>query len=330
MAPGFLRSLLFPWTLLGVSALLLSSEEAAGQQPRDTVVEVSANVQLAPAQISLTWKASSFPITLQKVFRRLKGESAWVDVATPANGELSYTDEEVVVGASYEYLIYRSLDAAEPAYAAGYLSAGIRLPLVERRGRVILLVDATMSAPLEVELSRFMADLQGDGWEVARQDVSRSLPVPAVKALVQSLHAQQPSSTRALILFGHIPVPYSGELAPDGHPDHRGAWPADVYYADLDGAWTDSVVNNEGPARSENRNVPGDGKFDQSSLPSSLELEVGRIDLAGMESVSNGLTEAALLRQYLDRNHAFRHQLGAFRFHPPARIDRRQLRLLWR
>mgnify|MGYP000013517969 CR=1 FL=1 len=34
-------------------------------------------------------------------------------------------------------------------------------------------------------------------------------------------------------------MPYSGNIYPDGHTDHRGAWPADTYYGDIDG---DNVV----------------------------------------------------------------------------------------
>lgn len=30
-----------------------------------------------------------------------------------------------------------------------------------------------------------------------------------------------------IFLFGDIAVPYSGDINPDAHPDHKGAWPAD-------------------------------------------------------------------------------------------------------
>jgi hypothetical protein len=43
---------------------------------------------------------------------------------------------------------------------------------------------------------------------------------------------------------------------------------ADVYYADLDGTWTDASVNNTSASSPRNHNVRGDGKFDQSKVPS--------------------------------------------------------------
>ena len=47
-----------------------------------------------------------------------------------------------------------------------------------------------------------------------------------------------------MFLFGHVPVPYSGDIVPDGHaPDHQGAWPCDGFYGDMDGLWTDCSVN---------------------------------------------------------------------------------------
>jgi hypothetical protein len=58
--------------------------------------------------------------------------------------------------------------------------------------------------------------------------------------------------------------------------------------------------------------VPGDGKFDQSTIPSDLELEVGRVDLANMTCFSNktpSRSELDLLRQYLNKDHNFRHGL---------------------
>ncbi|HYR57303.1 MAG TPA: choice-of-anchor D domain-containing protein, partial [Chthoniobacteraceae bacterium] len=45
-------------------------------------------------------------------------------------------------------------------------------------------------------------------------------------------------------------------------------------------------------------------------IPSDVELQVGRIDLANMPSFT--MSETELLRQYFGRDHAFRQQLGAY------------------
>src|SRR5690606_19757782 len=128
----------------------------------------------------------------------------------------------------------------------------------------------------------------GDGWLVARSEVSRTGTVPAVKAVIKSRYDESPGNTKAVFLLGHVPVPYSGNVCPDGHgepdpaPHHRGAWPADAYYGDMDGVWTDSTVDHAeaNVDGTRNDNVPGDGKFDQSLLVGEHlpELVVGRVD----------------------------------------------------
>ncbi len=292
--------------------VLFSDGFARAQSSRDTVIEVSALVQESPAQITLAWPGTSDPVTLQKLFRKVKGAPVWTDIATLPNAATGYIDSAVMVGVSYEYFVLRIFRTTDPGSASGYLNAGIRLPLAPARGRAILLVDDTMAAGLATELTRFAGDLVGDGWTVVRQDVPRTATAAATKAVVQTLFNADPEKTRSLILIGHVPVPYSGNLYPDGHPDHRGAWPADVYYGDMNGTWTDSSVDDAGASRAENRNIPGDGKFDQSGVPGDVKLGVGRIDLASMPSASAGLSELDLLRQYLDRNHAFRHKTGPY------------------
>ncbi|MCC5790853.1 MAG: fibronectin type III domain-containing protein [Opitutales bacterium] len=117
---------------------------------------------------------------------------------------------------------------------------------------------------------------------------------------------------KAVILLGRIPVPYSGDINPDAHSDHKGAWPADTYYADLTGTWTDDTVNNTSANQSRNHNVPGDGKFDQNALPESANIAVGRIDMANLSGFEAGNNETDLLRNYLRKNHEFRHQLNAY------------------
>lgn len=64
--------------------------------------------------------------------------------------------------------------------ASGVLYSGIALPPVDRRGRIILLVDETMAAPLTGELERLERDLAGDGWTVLRHDVTRQATVGAM------------------------------------------------------------------------------------------------------------------------------------------------------
>src|SRR5262249_22985188 len=126
-----------------------------------------------------------------------------------------------------------------------------------------------------------------------------------------------PEHTQAVFLLGHIPVPYSGDLAPDGHVEHMGAWPADLYYGVLDGEWTDANVNDASASDPRNWNVPGDWKFDQSEPTSAVALHVGRVDFAHLPA--SALSEVELLRQYLRKDHNFRQ--GRLQAQPRGLID---------
>lgn len=198
------------------------------------------------------------------------------------------------------------LAAGSPQMAPmfGYILAGIEVPAEEAHGGILVLVDEEFADPLAAELDRLKKDLIGEGW-MAQQEVvpAGSTPV-AVKTTIMQYYNAMPD-LRALLLIGHVPVPYSGLIAPDEHPEHLGAWPADLYYAEMDGPWTDEVVNwNVWSVPSRNHNIVGDGKFDQSVLPSDVDLILGRVDFDGLNVFAQDGTE--LLRSYLDRNHAFR------------------------
>lgn len=268
---------------------------------------VSAEVQASPAQIQLRWSADS-SATGYSISRR--SGNSWGQVGSVGGSATSWTDSGISVGQAYEYRVVKSTSVGYSG--TGYLLAGIQAPCAENRGKVILLVDNTFSTSLAAELTRMEWDLAGDGWTVLRRDVSRNDSTPNIKNLIRSIYNADPSNTKAVFLFGHIPVPYSGNFNPDGHPDHQGAWPADVYYGDMDGNWSDSSTYSSGASRPSNQNSPGDGKFDQSEMPSSAEIAVGRVDFSNMTCYANktpSRSELDLLRAYLNKDHNFRHRV---------------------
>jgi hypothetical protein len=293
------RGRLVAGILVWGAAFVLRSAPAAGQATSDYAVQVTAAVQSAPPRITLAWPAFA-GATAHTVYRKAWGAASWgTAVATLAGTATGYADGAVAVGTPYEYEVVR----AAAVTGTGYVATGIDLPLVEDRGKVVLVVDASMAAALVVELARLQRDLAGDGWTVLRHDVARTATVPSVKALVKADYDADPTHVKSVFLLGHVPVPYSGSIAPDGHSDHVGAWPADLYYGEMDGTWTDTQTLT-GTGRQSN--VPGDGKFDQSYAPSGLvELAVGRVDLANMPAFAPK-TEVDLLRQYLNKDHGFR------------------------
>ena len=282
-------------------------------------VQVSSAVQVSPPQISLSWPQDTTATpNSYTVYRKAPAATAWGGGTTLPGSATSYVDNGVAVGTAYEYAVVKNAGGYN---GYGYIETGINVPLVENRGKVVLVVDNTYAAQLSAELNRLQHDLAGDGWTVLRHDVGRNDSVASVKNLIKADYNADAANVKAVFLFGHVPVPYSGLLNPDGHPEHYGAWPADVYYGDMDGNWTDNSVNyrqtaNTDPADAARlTNVPGDGKFDQTTIPSAVELQVGGVDLANMPGrlVWGGSptfpSEQELLRQYLNKDHNFRHKL---------------------
>src|SRR5439155_19254516 len=99
---------------------------------------------------------------------------------------------------------------------------------------------------------------------------------------------------------------------------HFRGFPADVFYADIDGLWTDELVAWPPPERHETRNYPGDGHYDQSTIPSPVELEAGRVDLFNLPAFLPR-TEKDFLRLYLDKDHEYRH--GIWKLERRALVD---------
>lgn len=283
---------------------------------RDWTIQVTTTVQTIPPAIKFSW----LPInkgTEVSIFRKAKTDLYFNlnnPIATLAGTATTFTDNKVLVGQSYEYFIRGYGDDANP-YT--YINAGIEVAQVDYKGKIILLVDSSFVTSLYPELNRLVADMTGDGWQVIRHDVLRTATVTSVKALIKTDYDADKTNVKAVFLFGHVPVPYSGTGGWDGHSDHSGAWPADGYYADMIGTWTDNIESTTQARRSENWNLIGDGKFDQSYFPALTTLQIGRVDLEDMPAFL--VSEEALLRQYLNKDHNFRHK--KFSAEPRAIMD---------
>ena len=282
--------------------LLLLSVAVHGIDPKDVAVQVRAEINFPPG-ITLHWaKDTSGTATNYTVSRMQEGELDFKTVATLNGTATSFVDVDIVPGVRYEYEV---LKKSSDHTGVGYAYSGIDVPATEARGTILLLVDQTIASELQPELARLTQDLEGDGWTVLREDVDRSGTVASVQSLIESHVRENPDGVKSVFLFGHIPVPYSGFIVPDGHnPDHLGAWPADVRYTTL-GTWTDIRKKSISPSDLRNQNQPGDGKYDQSTLPGAVTLQLGRVDLSNLPS--SELSEIELLRQYLNKNHSYRH-----------------------
>ena len=265
-------------------------------------VQLSANIQKTPAQITLNW-VNDGSATGYDIYRRANPTVGWGSaIANLGSSANSYIDNTVAVGIPYEYKVQKN--GSTNGY--GYINTAIELPAVVNRGILILVVEDTYkgNSGFDKAVEQTIEDIENDGWIVKRIDVNKNDAVTSVKADILTVYNQAPTLTEGLYLIGHVPVPYSGLINPDAHPDHLGAWPTDSYYADVNGLWTDATVNdNTSASQSRNHNVPGDGKFDQSTIGAN-ELQVGRLDFFDLPAFSQ--TEEELLVSYLNKAHQYK------------------------
>lgn len=296
--------------LLGLAVLFAAKSFAL--DPWDYAVDVTCQAQVSPPALVFSW-----PQTDQArqywIRRKKEGDSSWSNpIATLPPDSTGFTDTQVSVGSAWEYEI--QMETTEPAYEGGWISAysyiygGIQVPVSDFKGKALLVVDNTIAGDIAAELDQFSKDLVAAGYLVVQRTVDRNAPVTDVKNVIRDEYNADPGNFRSIILIGHVPVPYSGDIDPDLHDSHKGAWPADVYYADMDGTWTDDSVSITSEDYPQNDNFPGDGKFDQSQIPAFIRLEIGRIDFADMPAFAPR-SETDLLKNYFQKDHAFRNRL---------------------
>ncbi|MFM8281406.1 MAG: hypothetical protein ACKN9Y_07445 [Bacteroidota bacterium] len=317
--------------ILLLFVVLLQGFALNAQDGKGFSVTIEASYKKTPQpSITLSWDSDPYAQSYN-VYRKdpssntWEGQSEWgAPIASLGKDIVTFTDEDIQVGIPYEYQILKVCippstklinvgggnDTVTNYLGSGYVLAGIDVPPKTYRGTVILLIDSTMITPLSSELNRLEQDLNNELWNVIRKIAPRSTSfnseaVLQTKDIIRSVVESNPEELYSILIIGRIPVPYSGLMAPDGHsPDHVGAWPAEGFYVDFDGNWTDATINNEGASRAENKNVIGDGKYDKSTFDIDIRIPVGRIDFYNLTSFAEN--EIQLLKRYLDKNHAFR------------------------
>ncbi|MEM6771562.1 MAG: hypothetical protein AAF597_13345, partial [Bacteroidota bacterium] len=288
-------------TRLLLTALLFSPFLATGQVDFDVDQSVKMTAHATTQNISVTWRADPRTIRYELYRRRYNAPSWGEKIGTFPPDSTRYLDSDVTPNTLYEYKVEKF---AEGVAGYGYVLSGFAIPPVHEAGRLLIVTTPAVAAALEPDLTDYQQTLDAAGWPNQLLTIAPDAPVSQIKAAIL---AQQPSfGATAVLLLGDVPVAFSGDINPDAHDDHKGAWPADLYYGDLDGNWTDTLVNNTTAATPVNHNVPGDEKWDQSFLPSDIELAVGRVDFSNLSVFPIG--EEELLRAYLRKNIGFRTQ----------------------
>src|SRR5262245_27164765 len=147
-----------------MTLLLLIALLPAQIEPRDRCVLVSAEVRKSPPQIELRWPADP-KATGYAIFRKAPTSPSWGEArASLAAADTKYIDSDVEVGIAYEYKVQKAAQAGDKTFkGTGYLLAGIEVPLKERRGTLILVVDGAQAQALSDAIRRLQGDLRGDG-----------------------------------------------------------------------------------------------------------------------------------------------------------------------
>lgn len=297
--------------LFFASMFLLS--QAFSQSAASYAVQLQAKAVESGPSIGLEWNFDASALNYSVFRKTVTGISWGTPIASLTATDTTYTDATVVEGVEYEYRVTKS---ASSYVGYGYTHSAIKANLNLNRGDMLLLVESSVSTALSDEIQTLEMDLEGDGWRVKKVVVQADSSVAFVKSIITDAYSELPQLSMVYVL-GHVPVPYSGELYPDGHTNHVGAWPADVFYAEVTNVWTDNSVNNVTASDPRNHNVPGDGKLDQSSLPGDAELMIGRVDFRDLPEFSED--EIELTKRYLDRTHRFK--MGEIDLQKRALID---------
>ncbi|UEG48739.1 hypothetical protein LK994_08825 [Ferruginibacter lapsinanis] len=297
---------------IGLVVCFLAAVFGYSQTSADRSLDVSVTSTNAPLSFTLRWKkglnAQSYSVS-----RKGRTDSSWTLLTSSLGmNDTFYIDNTVTSGIGYEYNI-KATSSIAPFSAYSYVYCASKLPVKHSQGKIILLVDSNYINPLFTEISRLEIDLINEGWIIVRKDIGRNQSVRSVKQFIVSTYLADTQKVKGIFILGHIPVPYSGLIAPDGHDDHVGAWPTDAYYCDTSFTyWTDISVNDITASRAENKNIPGDGKFDQSFINTRyLKLFSGRVDVYNMPAINSN--DTFLLKQYLDKNHTYRTVQKKFR-----------------
>jgi hypothetical protein len=242
--------------------------------------------------VSFSW--TNFSVNSTHIYRKEMDDINWVTLKIGLSNT-TFTDTTIVSGKEYEYKFIVFTGLSNPSKALGYLSFGINVPKKTTRGHILVVLDDRFIQSLAPEIAQLQEDLQSDGWKPNVLQVSKDSSVTFVKHKIDSLQNIQLLS--AIYLVGHIPVPYSGSLNPDGHTEHKGAWATDLYYVSNQSGWTDNTVNTANTKYPSANNVPGDGKFDLSFLSQNIRCPISRIDFFNLPSQSN--SEVTMLANYL-------------------------------
>ncbi|MES2431186.1 MAG: hypothetical protein V4556_09620 [Bacteroidota bacterium] len=276
-----------------------------GQTSADRSLKVSVTTNQSPLSFTLRWQ-KGLNAKSYAVLKKARQDTSWTLLTnTLGVNDTFYVDNNVAEGIAYEYNINATSNMV-PFTEYTYVYCAKNFPVKHQQGKIILLVDSNYIIPVATEIKRLEMDLISEGWNIIRKNIGRKQTVRSVKQFIVSIYMSDTANVKGIFILGHIPVPYSGLIFPDGHDEHLGAWPTDAYYCDTSFTyWTDNKINNSSASRAANKNIPGDGKFDSSFIKRDfVKLFSGRVDMFDMPAINS--SDTFLMKQYLNKDHLYR------------------------
>lgn len=296
---------------------LLAATITSAQDAKQYAIMIESKIDdtgFAP-QVILSWQNDT-TASRYVIYRRLYEVDKFEKIAEVSGGANTFSDLDPMYGQIAEYKVEKvfSYDKEQiSTYAYKALSWDANLVRKELR-TLLILVDNTLAFSISSKLEMYRKEIEKQGWMSIVKYVPRveSFNAKAVlnnKEMIKAAYEQTPNMA-AILILGRVAVPYSGNTAPDGHGDdnplpHKGAYPADVFYGDLDTRdWTDNKISNDKSAFPRQHNYINDGKWDDSNIPSKVELAVGRVDFFDLPFFEE--SEAEMINNYLQKDIDYR------------------------
>lgn len=252
------------------------------------------------ASLTIQWEDDP-GINTYSLYKKLRTDTTWGNPLMVSGDEnTTYIDTDIEEGELYEY---RMIKQTGDSLGYAYLFSGVDYIPPQKKGDILLLIDSIAVDVVEEKLTEYINILISEGWKTNLVLVEEDASVQDIKSLIVEYYSRL-DALNTVVLLGNIAVPHSGNINPDAHNNHKGAWPADLYYGDIDGIWTDETVNNTSSVYPRLHNIPGDGNFDQAFIPSDIELAIGRLDFSELPVFD--LNEYELLNRYLQKNIDYR------------------------
>lgn len=288
--------------------VLISTLGVNAQTAREVAVEIRVS-RTSTNYLRLSWLQQNNS-TRYQVFTKTSDGKGWDRLADLKGTDTAFTDSSYTMGTRKEYRVARTSSNYTGFDGNGYIVAGFDVPATAQLGRALVVIEDQYRQTAQNLVADYLKQLENEGYTLDTHYVNKNDSVTAVKDWLFKKWSADKNTFTTILLLGRVPVPYSGNYRPDGHPEHTGAWPADLYYGAFDIGWTDNTINNTQAQYNRNHNVPGDGKFDLSRYNATSQVNiqyvnvpVGRVDLSNMPSFG---ADTFLIKRYMNKALDFR------------------------